>query len=279
MAGFDNDVLYATGERLEASAAQDISLMQKTNTVSRINSTGSPEGVVAANPSSLYHDRTSGLFYYKLTGTGNTGWVQVNLATALSGIVPIANGGTNASSMGTSTGLVKYDGTRLVTSNTALLNASNILINTAQPCVSAYISTNIANATGDGTGVNLIFPNTFVNQATSYNTATGVYTAPIAGNYRYSIQVGFLGQTTAHNQATINVMLNGANRQEVTMNLGAITAANGYANLQMSGVIPCAPTNTITFQATVFSSTKTVAIVGLSPTAISSALSIELMAG
>lgn len=78
MAGFDNEVLYVNGERLEPSQALSIILMQQAATdVARINYTGDPEGNVAANPSSLCHDPSSGLIYRKVSGTGNTGWEQI----------------------------------------------------------------------------------------------------------------------------------------------------------------------------------------------------------
>lgn len=78
MAGFDNEVVYMSGERLEPSQALSITLMQQTATdVARINYTGDPEGNVAANPSSLCHDPSSGLIYRKVSGTGNTGWEQI----------------------------------------------------------------------------------------------------------------------------------------------------------------------------------------------------------
>lgn len=80
MAGFDNEILYSNGIRLEESSAQDIFLAQKTNSVSELNISGSPEGVVSANPSSLAHDRSSGNIYVKATGTGNTGWVLLTNA-------------------------------------------------------------------------------------------------------------------------------------------------------------------------------------------------------
>lgn len=35
---------------------------------------GSPEGVVTAPVGTTYYDTTSGSFYVKRTGTGNTGW-------------------------------------------------------------------------------------------------------------------------------------------------------------------------------------------------------------
>lgn len=79
MAGFDNEVVFALGERLQASTAQAIMLMQQTATdVSSVNFTGDPNGSVAANPSSLSHDPSSGDVWVKATGTGNTGWVLLS---------------------------------------------------------------------------------------------------------------------------------------------------------------------------------------------------------
>lgn len=89
MAGFENNIEYAQGARLEPSQAADIVQMQKTSSaVSTINHTGSPEGSVAANPSSICHDPVSGLVYVKVSGTGNTGWLPVQTAPA---IIPLGN--------------------------------------------------------------------------------------------------------------------------------------------------------------------------------------------
>ena len=95
MSGFDNEVLYASGERLERSTTQAIALMQKTATdVSIINFTGNPEGLVAANPASLCHVPSTGAVYRKATGTGNTGWVlgtETNLTPDTGGqILPVS---------------------------------------------------------------------------------------------------------------------------------------------------------------------------------------------
>lgn len=84
MSGFDNEVLFATGERLEASSSQAISIMQKTPTdVSRINHVGNPETFVSANPSSLSHDPSNGNIYYKSSGTGTTGWRLLTTGTVV----------------------------------------------------------------------------------------------------------------------------------------------------------------------------------------------------
>src|SRR5258706_10844124 len=54
-------------------------------------------------------------------------------AQPIFGTAAIAGGGTNATSMSTTTGIVKYDGTSLVTSTTAKIDASNRYTNTSQP--------------------------------------------------------------------------------------------------------------------------------------------------
>lgn len=78
MSGFDNEVMYSSGVRLEPSSAQDIFLMQKNvDDVSKINFTGDPNGNVSANPSSLCHDPVSGNIYLKASGIGDTGWVLI----------------------------------------------------------------------------------------------------------------------------------------------------------------------------------------------------------
>ena len=96
MAGFDNDILYANGERISPSSAQDITLMQQgTNVISKINRIGNPETVVSANPGSTCHDPSSGLVYRKSTGTGTTGWLAIlNSVINDVGTATFSNSGT-----------------------------------------------------------------------------------------------------------------------------------------------------------------------------------------
>lgn len=46
---------------------------------------GSPEAVVTGIPGDAYHDQTNGAFYFKVTGTGNTGWVPGSGRTIIDG--------------------------------------------------------------------------------------------------------------------------------------------------------------------------------------------------
>jgi hypothetical protein len=106
MAGFDNEVLYAIGERLQSSSAQAIGLMQQLSSdVARINHVGDPEGVVAANPSSLSHDPVSGNVYIKVSGTGTTLWEKI--PTGPSSLTwNIVTSATNPNSLVTSNGYI-----------------------------------------------------------------------------------------------------------------------------------------------------------------------------
>lgn len=119
--------------------------------------------------------------------------------------IEITKGGTNATSMSTSDGILKYDGTSLVTSSTALIDSSNRKTNSAQ---SSFFATNSAtqlNVTGDNTIYQTI-PNTEIfDQNSNYNNATGVYTAPIAGKYLFlcTIAVQELSATNTTDQSYI----------------------------------------------------------------------------
>lgn len=47
--------------------------------IAQYECSGSPEGVIAAPVGSMAFDRTNGRLYFKTTGTGNTGWVQITI--------------------------------------------------------------------------------------------------------------------------------------------------------------------------------------------------------
>jgi hypothetical protein len=66
--------------QLRASAGQWASYADGTDIHGYFSGRGTPEGVVTANPGSIYSDTESpstGL-YFKENGTGNTGWILVN---------------------------------------------------------------------------------------------------------------------------------------------------------------------------------------------------------
>lgn len=82
---------------------------------------GSPQNVQTAVPGILYFDVANGNLWGKFTGTGNTGWIQVNSSSTgggLSGVgtpegSQVANPGTTYLDTSTSNFWVKLTGTGL----------------------------------------------------------------------------------------------------------------------------------------------------------------------
>ncbi len=141
--------------------------------------------------------------------------------------------------------------------------------------VSAYLSANMTNVTGDGTSFNPIFDSTYVNTGGSFNTTTGVFTAPSTGNYAYQIQVTYSGVTPAHAASFIVAKAGGVNRQFSTTNIYSLfDASQGTATWGQSGVIPLTASLTIDFALSVTGSTKTVSLFAVGSNGFMSTLSI-----
>lgn len=114
------------------------------------------------------------------------------------GTAAIAGGGTNATSFGTSQGIVVYNGTSLVNYSGPQLSSGGVYTNTTQPCFLAYNSVNISNVTGDATTYTMILDTTAYNVGSGYNTGTGVFTAPVAGKYQFTVNMYTIGITGSH---------------------------------------------------------------------------------
>lgn len=143
---------------------------------SSITITGDSGGALTGN-SFTFTGGTTGLTF---AGAGTT--------ETLGGTLAIAHGGTNATSMSTSTGIVKYDGTRLVTSSTALIDSSNRQTNTSQPAFFAYNTTAPTNVTGDGTAYTIVFDTELFDQNNNFD-ATSTFTAPVTGKYQFNVTI------------------------------------------------------------------------------------------
>lgn len=143
MAGFDNEVLFSPGVRLQQSNAQAITLMQDgtATNVSRINYTGDPNGAVAANPSSISHDPVSGKIWRKISGTGTTIWEEIDSAAllALTGNTGIASpDGAGNINVVTANSTVKFIGSgSTLTADFYDAAISNLVLGSALPSLVA----------------------------------------------------------------------------------------------------------------------------------------------
>jgi hypothetical protein len=162
---------------------------------------------------------------------GSTGLTTSGSGATLSltGTLAIANGGTNATSMATSTGIVKYDGTRLVTSSTAKIDSSNRQTNTSQPCFLAYANSTLSNVTGNS-GYNIIYDSTVFDQGSNYNTGTGIFTAPVTGRYVFCGVFRITGLIPANSSGSMDLITTAGTFRVLFGNIYNITSGANYAS-------------------------------------------------
>ncbi len=173
---------------------------------------------------------------------------QGSSAQPIFGTAAIAGGGTNATSMSTSTGIVKYDGTSLVTSTTAKIDSSNRYTNTSQPAFFAYLAISDTNATGAGTTYTLGGTTALtksLDQGSNFNT-NGTFTAPVTGVYLFTGSI-MLGNITVGNSVNLNLVASG-----ITYRLATYNASNGKnvgsGNVQFMGSVVISMTASDTAQ-------------------------------
>jgi hypothetical protein len=117
------------------------------------------DGILYGNGTSAISATAVGTANYALVsnGTGNAPtFQQVSLTAGVTGVLPIANGGTNASSMATTDGVVYYNGSSLVTTSagtSTYVLTSNGAGNapTFQAAAGGSLSVNIKQFTANGT--------------------------------------------------------------------------------------------------------------------------------
>jgi hypothetical protein len=70
----NTDTLYVLTNKLNTSADRIRLRANSGGNIDFMTGSGAPEGVVTANPGSLYTDYSAGALYLKQSGAGNTGW-------------------------------------------------------------------------------------------------------------------------------------------------------------------------------------------------------------
>lgn len=182
-------------------------------------------------------------------------------------VLEIAAGGTNASTMATSTGIVKYDGTSLVTSSTAKIDSSNRLTNTAQPAFKVSLTTTKTNVTGDGTVYQCVFDTTDFDQNSNITIGGTTFTAPVTGKYHFDLIIRATNLIVGHTGAQCRIVVAGTSSG--TYVLGVLNpyvcqdAVNGGVNLQGNICITMTAGDTATTGMYVVGSTKTVTFFGV----------------
>lgn len=189
------------------------------------------------------------------------GYVKFDGTNAFTGItkVPIADGGSNATSFTQSNGIVTYNGTSLVNYAGPQLSSGGVYSNTSQTGGSWYVSTAMSNATGDDTVVTVVFNSQVFQQGSNFNTTTGVFTCPSTGIYLITGQVTLSGLDAGHTACELNLVSSAGTFTRQVYNPYAMSEA-GLVTLPICGINSYSATNTIFVNIGVFNGTKTVNI-------------------
>lgn len=185
--GYNTALGFSAGSNYTGSESSNI-LIGNTGTESESNAIH-----IGTQGSGLGQQNTCFVAGIAGVSTSNTTIVTQNSSTNQLGAVSVLtlpNGGTNASSMSTSDGIVKYDGTSLVTSSSAKIDSSDIQTNIKQPAGMAFVTTTVNNVTGDGTPYTVIYNSVTSpgsDQTNSFDTTTGTLTIPSNGQYLLTV--------------------------------------------------------------------------------------------
>lgn len=155
----------------------------------------------AANTIAGLAKDTNATRYLSNTGASNNpAWAQVDLSNGVTGVLPIANGGTNANTMATTYGVNYFDGTRIVT--TAVGTATHVLTSNGAgvaPTFQAIPASGVTSIAGTAnqitasaaTGaVTLSTPSTFIAPGSIAATTTVASTTTMTAGTGFTVTTG-----------------------------------------------------------------------------------------
>lgn len=142
-----------TAGQLLQSGGSSLDPSWTTSTYPSTNAQGDLIYGSAVDGFSTLAKNTTATRYLANTGTNNNpNWSQITLTNGVTGTLPIANGGTNASSMVNTYGVVYYDGTLL---NTTLVGSSGQLLTSNGTTAPTFQSFTITGDSGSVSGQSL----------------------------------------------------------------------------------------------------------------------------
>lgn len=159
---------------------------------------------------------------------------------------------------------VLAQGSALGTNNVMRASVAGEINYPLQPAFSASLGTTDANATGDGTVFTVGSGNAWTevfDQGGDFNT-NGVFTAPVAGRYRFSTAVRFSSVGAGHTIMSVILASTGLQYFGNTGSAAAMRDSNNNVTVVSTALLNMAAGDTCSVLATVFNSTKTVGIAG-----------------
>jgi hypothetical protein len=143
------------------------------------------------------------------------------------------------------------------TYNNRLLGANT------QPSAAAFgagLTADATNATGDGTAVvfNASGWTEDFDTATAFDASTGVFTAPLSGQYLFNAQFSLADLGSAHTALTAHVVVNGQKYLVAGLNPGAIRTATNTLIVSGTAIVKLTAGDPVYLQITVSNGTKVV---------------------
>lgn len=214
----------------------------KTVTLGSTNSTSATtvqSGSGALNVTSTNGAMTINSGTGALSVSSDASATTVNLATGAAAKT-VTLGSTNS----TSSTAIKSGSGNVAINSGFTVDSSGRNYNTVQPAFTAYLSSSVANVTGDGTTYKVIFGSTFKNQGSYYNTGTGEFVAPITGVYQFNCSVSATSLDAAHTNGSMIFVADSINyyvaiNNPYAMSSGGVLAFNGAVSVPMTAGSSC----------------------------------------
>lgn len=246
--GPDNGVLISTGAIADGSVTYQKLAANVVDTTTGLGTNGSsfPNQIVTTGLLKTLNNSGSslGTGYLAINGLSSA---TVRTLTGTANQIAISNG------TGASTPTFAFD---------------TYSINPTQPRFIAYQSTNATNTTGDGTVYPIVCDaTTYLSTPTPYNVSTGVFTAPVTGQYLFNAQVNLQNLSSSFSAGFLTLTIAGTSANVYQYNIGNVGAARDSGNntavqIQIMAMMTITDTAALTIQ--IKNGTKVVTVAGSS---------------
>jgi len=147
--------------------------------------------------------------------------------------------------------------------NTAMtISTAGEITKPLQPGFHAYLSATASNVTGDGTRYYIVCNTEIFDNNGDYDTSTGAFTAPVAGNYLFTAGVAIGGITSSNTHLDTFFTAGGDNYYQYNLNPYAVMNNANNLYMPITAIIPMAASDTATLAVSTFYGTKVTDVYG-----------------